>query len=320
MIIIKNKYWDYRHTGEIEIDGLLKGSLKLKYGFADMLKGGVVMDVTTIEQAKIAEKCGAVSVMVLDKLPADIRKAGGVARAASIEIIKDIIDTISIPVMAKCRIGHTYEAKVLEAARVDMIDESEVLTPADVSRHIWKWGYKTPFVCGAKDLGEALRRYEEGCAMIRTKGEPGTGNIQEAVCHFQTLNNQMQIAIGCYEKNDGQELMKFARSINVSLDTLIEACELKRIPIVNFSAGGIVTPADAAQMMLMGADGVFVGSGIFKSEDPENRAKAIIQAVTHFTDPEKVLDAQLMIDEKKSMFGMEISNLELRMQDRGANI
>lgn len=313
-------YWDYKKFGEIEEDGKITGTIKVKYGLADMLKGGVVMDVTNAEQARIAEKAGAVSVMVLDKLPYDVRKVGGIARTASIEKIKEIMAAVSIPIMAKCRIGHTYEAKVLQATGVDMIDESEVLTPADEERHIWKWPFQTPFVCGARDLGEALRRIEEGAAMIRTKGEPGTGNVAHAIKHMRKYLNSIEHAKKLYENKDGQQLMSFARSIKVSLDTLIDTCKLGRLPVVNFSAGGISTPADAAQMMYMGCDGIFVGSGIFKSEDPENRARAVVMATTHFNDPDKVLEAQSMVDEQKTMFGIETDKMELSMQERGADI
>ncbi len=313
-------YWDYKHFGEKEVDGQLTGTVRVKYGFADMLKGGVIMDVTNEEQAKIAEKAGAVAVMVLDKLPYDVRKVGGIARTASVEKIKEIINAVSIPIMAKCRIGHTYEAKVLEQTGVDMLDESEVLTPADEERHIWKWPFQIPFVCGARDLGEALRRIEEGAAMIRTKGEPGTGNVAHAIKHMRRYLNSIEHAVKLYENNDGQQLMYYARSIKVSLDTLIETCKLGRLPVVNFSAGGISTPADAAQMMYMGCDGIFVGSGIFKSEDPENRARAVVLATTHFEDPEKVLEAQSMVDEEKTMFGIETDKMELSMQERGADI
>lgn len=319
-VIELKDYWDYRHIGEIEKDGEITGTVKVKYGFADMLKGGVVMDVTNAEQARIAEKAGAVSVMVLDKLPFDVRKVGGIARTASVDKIREVMEAVSIPIMAKCRIGHTYEAKVLEAIGVDLIDESEVLTPADEERHIWKWPFHTPFVCGARDLGEALRRIEEGAAMIRTKGEPGTGNVAHAIKHMRRYLNAIEKAKKLYENNDGQQLMATARTLKVSLDTLIETCRLGRLPVVNFSAGGIATPADAAEMMLLGADGIFVGSGIFKADDPENRARAIVLATTHFNDPAKVLEAQEMIDEKKTMFGIETDKMELSMQERGADI
>src|SRR5919202_3696400 len=259
---------------------IFRGTTLIKRGFAHMQKHGVIMDVTNVEQAQIAEDAGAVAVMVLDKLPYDVRKAGGVARTASIKIIQDIMDAITIPIMAKCRIGHISEAKVLEAAGVDMIDESEVLTPADEERHIWKWDYTTPFVNGAKNLGEALRRIEEGCAMIRTKGEPGTGNVAEAVTHIKILNSEVRKIRSIYQDNDNQELMKTARELKVSYAIVEETARLGRLPVVNFAAGGITTPADAALLMNLGCDGVFVGSGIFKSEDPAQRARAVVLATT----------------------------------------
>ncbi|MEM0286235.1 MAG: pyridoxal 5'-phosphate synthase lyase subunit PdxS, partial [Candidatus Methanomethyliaceae archaeon] len=282
-------------------------------------KHGVIMDVTNIEQAQIAEEAGAVAVMVLDKLPYDVRKAGGVARTASLKIIEEIMDHITIPVMAKCRIGHTYEAKVLEAIGVDMIDESEVLTPADEERHIWKWDFTTPFVCGARDLGEALRRIEEGASMIRTKGEPGTGNVAEAIKHIRIVNNEIRRVKAIYESGDQQELIKIARELRVSYELVEEVGRLGRLPVVNFAAGGIATPADAALMMNLGCDGIFVGSGIFKSEDPLERAQAIVLATTFYDDPEIVAEAQKMISEQKSMIGMDIKTLELKMQERGTS-
>jgi pyridoxal 5'-phosphate synthase pdxS subunit len=223
----------------------------------------------------------------------------------------------TIPVMAKCRIGHTYEARVLESAGVDMIDESEVLTPADEERHIWKWDFTTPFVNGARNLGEALRRIEEGAAMIRTKGEPGTGNVAEAIKHIRIVNNEIRRLKVLYESGDIQELVKEARELKVSFDIAVETARLGRLPVVNFAAGGIATPADAALMMTLGCDGVFVGSGIFKSEDPAQRARSIVLAVTFYDDPSVVADAQRMVDERKSMVGLDVQSLELRMQDRG---
>jgi pyridoxal 5'-phosphate synthase pdxS subunit len=284
-----------------------------------MQKHGVIMDVTNIEQAQIAEDAGAVAVMVLDKLPFDVRKAGGVARTASIRVIEDIRDHISIPIMAKCRIGHVYEARVLEASGVDMIDESEVLTPADEERHVWKWDFTTPFVNGARNLGEALRRMEEGASMIRTKGEPGTGNVAEAVKHIRLVNNEVGRIKATYQSGDIQELIKVARELKVSYAYVEETAKLGRLPIVNFAAGGISTPADAAFLMDLGCDGVFVGSGIFKAEDPAERARAVVIATTYFDDPKQVMEAQKMVDEKKSMLGMDTANLELRMQERGSN-
>lgn len=296
-----------------------RGTALVKRGFAHMQKHGVIMDVTNIEQAQIAEEAGAVAVMVLDKLPYDVRKAGGVARTASLKVIEEIMDHVTIPVMAKCRIGHTYEAKVLEAIGVDMIDESEVLTPADEERHIWKWDFTTPFVCGARDLGEALRRIEEGASMIRTKGEPGTGNVAEAIKHIRIVNNEIRKVKSIYESGDQQELIKIARELKVSYELVEEVGRLGRLPVVNFAAGGIATPADAALMMNLGCDGIFVGSGIFKSEDPLERAQAIVIATTFYDDPEVVAEAQKMIDEKKSMIGMDIKTLELKMQERGTS-
>ncbi|MDP8903338.1 MAG: pyridoxal 5'-phosphate synthase lyase subunit PdxS [Thermoproteota archaeon] len=296
---------------------MLRGTTLLKRGFAHMQKHGVVMDVTNVEQAVIAEDAGAVAVMVLDKLPYDVRKAGGVARTASIKVIEDIMDAITIPIMAKCRIGHTDEAKILEAVGVDMIDESEVLTPADEERHIWKWDFTTPFVNGAKNLGEALRRIEEGCAMIRTKGEPGTGNVSEAVTHIRMVNSEIRRIRSIYQDSDRQELMKVARELKVSYEIAEETARLGRLPVVNFAAGGITTPADAALLMNLGCDGVFVGSGIFKSDDPAQRARAVVLATTFYDDAKIVMEAQKMVDEKKSLLGMDTNNLELRMQERG---
>src|SRR5919202_3750406 len=257
-----------------------RGTTLIKRGFAHMQKHGVIMDVTNVEQAQIAEEAGAVAVMVLDKLPYDVRKAGGVARTASVRVITDIMDAVTIPIMAKCRIGHTTEAKVLESSGVDMIDESEVLTPADEERHVWKWDYTTPFVNRAKNLGEALRRIEEGCAMIRTKGEPGTGNVAEAVAHIRLVNSETRKIRSIYQDCDNQELMRAARELKVSYAIVEETARLGRLPVVNFAAGGITTPADAALLMNLGCDGVFVGSGIFKSEDPAQRARAVVLATT----------------------------------------
>jgi pyridoxal 5'-phosphate synthase pdxS subunit len=258
--------------------------------------------------------------MVLDKLPYDVRKAGGVARTASVKVIQEIMDAITIPIMAKCRIGHTDEAKVLEVVGVDMIDESEVLTPADEEHHIWKWDFTTPFVNGAKNLGEALRRIEEGCAMIRTKGEPGTGNVSEAVTHIRMVNSETRRIRSIYQDGDRQELMKAARELKVSYEIVEETARLGRLPVVNFAAGGITTPADAALLMNLGCDGVFVGSGIFKSDDPAQRARAVVLATTFHDDPKIVMEAQKMVDEKKSLLGMDINNLELRMQERGEHV
>jgi pyridoxal 5'-phosphate synthase pdxS subunit len=304
----------------IENARMVRGTTLLKRGFAHMQKHGVVMDVTNVEQAVIAEDAGAVAVMVLDKLPYDVRKVGGVARTASVKVIQEIMDAITIPIMAKCRIGHTDEAKVLEAVSVDMIDESEVLTPADEEHHIWKWDFTTPFVNGAKNLGEALCRIEEGCAMIRTKGEPGTGNVSEAVTHIRMVNNEIRRIRSIYQDGDRQDLMKAARELKVSYEIVEETARLGRLPVVNFAAGGITTPADAALLMNLGCDGVFVGSGIFKSDDPAQRARAVVLATTFHDDPKIVMEAQKMVDEKKSLLGMDTNNLELRMQERGEHV
>jgi pyridoxal 5'-phosphate synthase pdxS subunit len=301
----------------VENTHIVRGTTLVKRGFAHMQKHGVIMDVTNVEQSLIAEDAGAVAVMVLDKLPYDVRKAGGVARTASIKVISDIMDAITIPIMAKCRIGHVSEAKVLESAGVDMIDESEVLTPADEERHIWKWDYTTPFVNGAKNLGEALRRIEEGCAMIRTKGEPGTGDVAQAVTHIKIVNNEIRRIRSIYQDQDNQELIKLARDLKVSFSLVEETARLGRLPVVNFAAGGVSTPADAAFLMNLGCDGIFVGSGIFKANDAAQRARAVVLATTYFDNPKVVVEAQKMVDEKKSMLGLDTKNLELKMQERG---
>ncbi|MFQ5920662.1 MAG: pyridoxal 5'-phosphate synthase lyase subunit PdxS, partial [Nitrososphaerales archaeon] len=280
-----------------------RGTTLVKRGFAHMQKHGVVMDVTNVEQAQIAEDAGAVAVMVLDKLPYDVRKAGGVARTASVRVIEEIKDHITIPIMVKCRIGHLYEARVLEASGVDMIDESEVLTPADEERHIWKWDFTTPFVNGARNLGEALRRVEEGVSMIRTKGEPGTGNVAEAIKHIRLVNNEIRRIRSIYESGDKQELVKASRELKVSYAYVEETARLGRLPVVNFAAGGIATPADASFLMNLGCDGIFVGSGIFKANDPAERARAVVIACTYHDDPKQVMEAQKTVDEKKSMLG-----------------
>lgn len=295
-----------------------KGSTLLKRGFAHMQKHGVVMDVTNVEQAQIAEDAGAVAVMVLDKLPFDVRKSGGVARTAGLKTVEDIMDAVSIPIMAKCRIGHVSEANVLESIGVDMIDESEVLTPADDERHIWKWDYNVPFVNGAKNLGEALRRIEEGCAMIRTKGEPGTGNVAEAVSHIKLVSNEIRSITSI--SDDYQELIRAARELKVSLAIVEETSKLGRLPVVNFAAGGISTPADAAFLVNLGCDGVFVGSGVFKSDDAAQRARAIVLATAYHDNPRVIADAQKMVDERKSMLGLGAKELEFRMQERGPSV
>jgi pyridoxal 5'-phosphate synthase pdxS subunit len=258
-----------------------KGTWSVKTGLAQMLKGGVIMDVVTPEHAKIAEEAGACAVMALERVPADIRAAGGVARMADPSIITSIMDTVSIPVMAKCRIGHFVEAQALEALGIDFIDESEVLTPADESHHIWKHEFKVPFVCGCRELGEALRRIAEGAAMIRTKGEAGTGNIVEAVRHMRAVMDGIRRLANTPE----EELVAEAKALGAPLELVLELHKTGKLPVVNFAAGGVATPADAALMMQLGAEGVFVGSGIFKSSDPEQRAKAIVKATTHYRDP-----------------------------------
>jgi pyridoxal 5'-phosphate synthase pdxS subunit len=259
-----------------------KGTLKVKAGLAEMLKGGVIMDVTTVEQAKIAEEAGAVSVMALERIPADIRASGGVARMTDPEIILKIMDAVSIPVMAKCRIGHFAEAQILEAIGIDYIDESEVLTPADERYHVNKWDFKVPFVCGATNLGEALRRIGEGAAMMRTKGEAGTGDVVEAVRHMRDIKDDIA-RIGALPV---EEMMTAAKELGASYELVLYVHENKKLPVVNFSAGGISTPADASLIMQLGADGIFVGSGIFKSENPIKMAQAIVEATTHFNNPE----------------------------------
>ncbi|MBE3138904.1 MAG: pyridoxal 5'-phosphate synthase lyase subunit PdxS [Actinobacteria bacterium] len=259
-----------------------KGTLRVKAGLAEMLKGGVIMDVTTPEQAKIAEDAGAVSVMALERIPADIRAAGGVARMTDPEIILKIMDTVSIPVMAKCRIGHFAEAQILEAIGVDYIDESEVLTPADEKYHVNKWNFKVPFVCGATNLGEALRRIGEGAAMIRTKGEPGTGDVVEAVRHMRSIRDDI-VRIAALPV---EEMMTVAKELGAPYELVLYVHEYKKLPVVNFSAGGIATPADASMIMQLGADGIFVGSGVFKSENPLKMAQAIVEATTHYGNPE----------------------------------
>ena len=285
-----------------------KGTFNLKKGLAEMLKGGVIMDVVNAEQAKIAEKAGAVAVMALERVPADIRKAGGVARMADPKKIKEIMATVSIPVMAKARIGHFVEAQILESLGVDYIDESEVLTPADEKYHINKHKFKVPFVCGARDLGEALRRINEGAAMIRTKGEAGTGNVVEAVRHIRTITEQIRsLKEGSYKK--------LADEFRVPIEFLRETAKLQRLPVVNFAAGGIATPADASMMMQLGCDGIFVGSGIFKSSNPAAMAKAIVDSTAHFNNPDVLAKASEGIGE--AMKGLEISKLDVKLQERG---
>ncbi|HNR65999.1 MAG TPA: pyridoxal 5'-phosphate synthase lyase subunit PdxS [Atribacterota bacterium] len=286
---------------------------KAKRDFAQRFKGGVIMDVVTAEQAKIAENAGAVAVMALERVPADIRAAGGVARMADPIKVKEIMAAVNIPVMAKVRIGHFVEAQVLEALGVDYIDESEVLTPADEKYHINKYNFKVPFVCGARNLGEALRRIAEGAAMIRTKGEPGTGNIVEAVRHMRCVNEEIRALKGL----DKEELIVKAKEYGAPFDLLLETASLGRLPVVNFAAGGIATPADAALMMQLGCDGVFVGSGIFKSDDPEKRAKAIVEATAHYKDPKIIARVSEGLGE--AMKGIAIDKIpeEEKMSVRG---
>ncbi|BBL81968.1 pyridoxal 5'-phosphate synthase subunit PdxS [Thermus thermophilus] len=290
-----------------------KGTFQIKTGFAEMFKGGVIMDVTTPEQAVIAEEAGAVAVMALERVPADIRAQGGVARMSDPKIIKEIMAAVSIPVMAKVRIGHFVEAMILEAIGVDFIDESEVLTPADEEHHIDKWKFKVPFVCGARNLGEALRRIAEGAAMIRTKGEAGTGNVVEAVRHARTMWKEIRYVQSLRE----DELMAYAKEIGAPFELVKWVHDHGRLPVVNFAAGGIATPADAALMMHLGMDGVFVGSGIFKSGDPRKRARAIVRAVAHYNDPEVL--AEVSEDLGEPMVGINLDQLkeEERLAKRG---
>ena len=280
-----------------------RGTWKVKTGLAQMLKGGVIMDVVTPEQARIAENAGACAVMALERVPADIRAAGGVARMADPGVITAIMKAVTVPVMAKCRIGHFVEAQVLEALGVDFIDESEVLTPADESHHVWKQDFKVPFVCGCRDLGEALRRIAEGAAMIRTKGEAGTGNIVEAVRHMRAV----QSAIRRVQSLHMDELAAEAKALGAPLELVTEVHRSGRLPVVNFAAGGVATPADAALMMQLGAEGVFVGSGVFKSSDPESMARAIVKAVTHFNDPAIIAEVSKSLG--AAMPGLEIKSI-----------
>ena len=285
----------------------------VKAGLAEMLKGGVIMDVTNHEQAIIAEEAGACAVMALERIPSDIRKDGGISRMSDPEMIKEIQKSVSIPVMAKCRIGHFAEAQVLEALEIDFIDESEVLTPADEHNHVWKHDFKVPFVCGCRNLGEALRRIAEGAALIRTKGEAGSGNIVEAVRHMRTVVNDIKRLTTL--KHD--QLVAESKNMGAPLDLVILVSETGKLPVPNFAAGGIATPADASLMMQLGAETVFVGSGIFKSEDPEARAKAVVEATTHYQDPKKVLEASTGL--KSAMKGLDMSEIpeDERLQERG---
>ncbi|KAL6075068.1 Pyridoxal 5'-phosphate synthase subunit snz1 [Balamuthia mandrillaris] len=287
-----------------------RATFKVKAGLAQMLKGGVIMDVVNPEQARIAEEAGAVAVMALERVPADIRKAGGVARMSDPAMIKSIMKAVSIPVMAKVRIGHFVEAQILEALEVDYIDESEVLTPADDRHHIHKHDFNIPFVCGARNLGEALRRISEGAAMIRTKGEAGTGDVVHAVKHARTINREIKGLASL----DPSELYSYAKEIGAPYELIKETAELGRLPVVNFAAGGIATPADAAMMMQLGMDGVFVGSGIFKSANPEKRAKAIVQAVTHYKNP--AILAEVSEDLGEAMVGINCDQIQVPFATR----
>jgi pyridoxal 5'-phosphate synthase pdxS subunit len=289
------------------------GTLRVKTGLAEMLKGGVIMDVVTPEQAKIAEDAGAVAVMALERVPADIRAQGGVSRMSDPTMVDGIIDAVTIPVMAKCRIGHFVEAQVLQSLGVDYIDESEVLTPADEEHHVNKWEFTVPFVCGCRNLGEALRRITEGAAMVRTKGEPGTGNVVEAVRHMRTVTAEIARLKGLRT----EELFAAAKGLQAPYELVAWVAENGKLPVVNFSAGGIATPADAALMMQLGCDGVFVGSGIFKSGDPATRAKAIVEATTHFEDADII--ARVSCNLGEAMVGINIPDIPAseRMQERG---
>jgi pyridoxal 5'-phosphate synthase pdxS subunit len=289
------------------------GTLRVKTGLAEMLKGGVIMDVVNVEQAKIAEDAGAVAVMALERVPADIRAAGGVARMADPTIVESIVGRVSIPVMAKCRIGHFVEAQLLQTLGVDYIDESEVLTPADEEYHVNKWDFTVPFVCGCRNLGEALRRIGEGAAMVRTKGEPGTGNVVEAVRHIRQVTDE----IGWLKGLRPEQLFTAAKELQAPYELVKWVAQNGKLPVVNFSAGGIATPADAALMMQLGCDGVFVGSGIFKSGDPAKRARAIVEATTHFEDADII--ARVSRDLGEAMVGINISDIPEaeRMQERG---
>jgi pyridoxal 5'-phosphate synthase pdxS subunit len=290
-----------------------KGTYRVKSGLAEMLKGGVIMDVTTAEQAKIAEKAGAVAVMALERVPADIRAQGGVARMADPTKVKEIMAAVTIPVMAKVRIGHFAEAQILESLGVDYIDESEVLTPADPDYHVNKWSFTIPFICGARNLGEACRRLTEGAAMIRTKGEPGTGNVIEAVRHMRLMNEQIREVIAAPE----EELMTMAKDLGAPYQMLLAIREHGRLPVVNFAAGGIATPADAALMMQLGCDGIFVGSGIFKAGDPATRARAIVEATTHFEDAAKIASVSEGLGEAMSGIAIDTIPEHEMMQNRG---
>ncbi|MES2023526.1 MAG: pyridoxal 5'-phosphate synthase lyase subunit PdxS [Patescibacteria group bacterium] len=298
-----------------KIEPKKKGGFTLKSGLAQMLKGGVIMDVVNAEQAKIAENAGAVAVMALERVPSDIRAMGGVARMSDPKMIKGIQKAVTIPVMAKCRIGHFVEAQVLESLGIDYIDESEVLTPADEKFHINKNNFKVPFVCGSRNLGEALRRINEGAAMMRTKGEAGTGNIVEAVKHIRALNEGIAELQTLLKNKNTKKLNELAKEYRVPVELVLQTAKLERLPLVNFAAGGIATPADAALCMQMGVDGVFVGSGIFKSSNPKKMAKAIVDAVAHYNDAKIIADVSEGLGD--AMKGLEIATLATRMEERG---
>jgi pyridoxal 5'-phosphate synthase pdxS subunit len=300
----ENGHTNGNNNGEV-------GTVKLKRGLAQMLKGGVIMDVVTPEQAKIAEEAGACAVMALERIPADIRAQGGVSRMSDPDLIESVMNAVSIPVMAKCRIGHFVEAQVLESLGIDYIDESEVLTPADEEHHINKHKFNVPFVCGCRNLGEALRRIAEGAAMMRTKGEAGTGDVIEAVRHARSVNSEIRRLTTM----DEDELFTYAKNIQAPYDLVKETAELGRLPVVNFAAGGVATPADAALMMQLGVDGVFVGSGIFKSGDPAKRAKAIVEATTHFNNPDVIARVSRGLGE--AMVGITVTADNLYMGKRG---
>ncbi|ACB39220.1 pyridoxal 5'-phosphate synthase lyase subunit PdxS [Pyrobaculum neutrophilum] len=295
------------------------GTVRVKIGLPAMLRRGVIMDVTSVEQAQIAEEAGAVGVMVLDKLPYDVRKAGGVARMADVKVIEEVMSHITIPVSAKVRIGHYYEAVILQEIGVDLIDESEVLTPVDEQHHINKWAFAVPFVNGCRELCEALRRISEGASMIRSKGEAGTGNVSEAVKHFKALYGAIEELSAALRTGDEERIRDYARRCQAPIELAALTARLGRLPVVTFAAGGIATPADAALMMWLGADGIFVGSGIFKSQDPRERAEAIVLAAAYWDDPEKVVEAQRMVSEKSAMMGIDVKTLkpEELLQTRG---
>ncbi|MBN1214853.1 MAG: pyridoxal 5'-phosphate synthase lyase subunit PdxS [Candidatus Lokiarchaeota archaeon] len=310
---------DY-NAGQVKLIDRIQSTWLVKKGFPHMQEKGVIMDVTNVEQAQIAEQAGAVAVMLLDKLPYDIRQSGGIARTASVTLFDEIREHISIPIMMKCRIGHIGEARILEAAGVDTIDESEVLTPADTEHHIWKHDFKVPFVCGCTDLGSALRRIEEGASMLRSKGEPGTGDVKHAIVHFNKIKEQLRLITA--SKDEPSELIKYSREFKVSFDIIQLTANMGRLPITIFAAGGISSPADAAFMMSLGCDGIFVGSGIFKATDPQSRAESVVLATSFWDDPEIVLKAQKMVSEDKAMGGidMETKPSSERWETRGSDI